>query len=41
MAEEENWQFELELYIKQGELNQVEKSEAWQRIQSYYEQRTD
>lgn len=77
MAEEKNWQFELEQYIKQGEPNQVEKSEAWQaaiglqavdglqtsaylldtakehiegkisideagqRIQSYYEQRTD
>lgn len=30
MAEEKNWQFELEQYIKQGEPNQVEKSEAWQ-----------
>ena len=30
MAEEKNWQFELEQYIKQGEPKQVEKSEAWQ-----------
>ena len=30
MAEEKNWQFELEQYIKQGEPNKVEKSEAWQ-----------
>ena len=25
-----NWQFELEEYIKQGEPDQIEKSEAWQ-----------
>lgn len=77
MAEEKNWQFELEAYIKQGEPGQIEKSEAWQtaiglqavdglmtsaylldtakdhiegrinidevqeRIQNYYEQRTE
>ena len=30
MAEEMNWQFELDEYIKQGEPDQAEKSEAWQ-----------
>ena len=30
MSAEKNWQFELEEYIKQGELGQIEKSEAWQ-----------
>ena len=25
-----NWQFELEEYIKQGEPDRAEKSEAWQ-----------
>ena len=30
MSAEKNWQFELEEYIKQGEPDQVEKSEAWQ-----------
>lgn len=30
MSAEKNWQFELEEYIKQGEPNQIEKSEAWQ-----------
>ena len=30
MSEKNNWQFELEEYIKQGEPNQIEKSEAWQ-----------
>lgn len=30
MAEEMNWQFELDEYIKQGEPGQAEKSEAWQ-----------
>ena len=25
-----NWQFELEEYIKQGEPDKAEKSEAWQ-----------
>ena len=27
---DKNWQFELEEYIKQGEPEQAEKSEAWQ-----------
>ena len=27
---DKNWQFELEEYIKQGEPNKAEKSEAWQ-----------
>ena len=27
---DKNWQFELEEYIKQGEPERVEKSEAWQ-----------
>ena len=27
---DQNWQFELEEYIKQGEPDQAEKSEAWQ-----------
>ena len=27
---DKNWQFELEEYIKQGEPDKVEKSEAWQ-----------
>lgn len=27
---DKNWQFELEEYIKQGEPEKVEKSEAWQ-----------
>lgn len=27
---DQNWQFELEEYIKQGEPNRAEKSEAWQ-----------
>lgn len=27
---EKNWQFELEEYIKQGEPDKAEKSEAWQ-----------
>ena len=27
---DQNWQFELEEYIKQGEPEQAEKSEAWQ-----------
>lgn len=30
MSTDEKWQFELEEYIKQGEPEQVEKSEAWQ-----------
>ena len=30
MLEKNNWQFELEEYIKQGEPGKVEKSEAWQ-----------
>ena len=30
MSAEKNWQFELEEYIKQGEPDQIEKSEAWQ-----------
>ncbi len=30
MAEERNWQFELAEYIRQGEPEQTEKSEAWQ-----------
>lgn len=30
MLEEMNWQFELDEYIKQGEPERVEKSEAWQ-----------
>lgn len=30
MSEEKNWQFELEEYIRQGEPDQAEKSEAWQ-----------
>ena len=30
MSVEKNWQFELEEYIKQGEPDQIEKSEAWQ-----------
>ena len=30
MAKEKEWQFELEEYIKQGEPEKVEKSEAWQ-----------
>lgn len=30
MSAEKNWQFELEEYIKQGEPEQIEKSEAWQ-----------
>lgn len=30
MSAAENWQFELEEYIKQGEPGQIEKSEAWQ-----------
>ncbi len=29
MAEEKRWQFELEEYIRQGEPEQVERSEAW------------
>ena len=29
MSEERRWQFELEEYIRQGEPEQVEKSEAW------------
>ncbi len=77
MSEEKRWQFELEEYIRQGEPEQTEKSEAWQiaiglqqvdglntseylldtakkhiegrisieeaqnRIQSYYEERTE
>ncbi len=28
MSEEKRWQFELEEYIQQGELEQAEKSEA-------------
>ena len=27
---DKNWQFELEEYIKQGEPDKAEKSEAWQ-----------
>ena len=27
---DQNWQFELEEYIKQGEPDRAEKSEAWQ-----------
>ena len=27
---DQNWQFELEEYIKQGEPDKIEKSEAWQ-----------
>ena len=30
MSEEKNWQFDLEEYIRQGEPEQAEKSEAWQ-----------
>lgn len=30
MSEEKRWQFELEEYIRQGEPEQVERSEAWQ-----------
>lgn len=30
MSEKNNWQFELEEYIKQGEPSQIERSEAWQ-----------
>ena len=30
MSLEKNWQFELEEYIKQGEPDKIEKSEAWQ-----------
>ena len=30
MSKEKNWQFELEEYIRQGEPEQAEKSEAWQ-----------
>lgn len=30
MSEEKKWQFELEEYIRQGEPEKVEKSEAWQ-----------
>ncbi len=30
MAEEMNWKFELEEYIRQGEPGQAEKSQAWQ-----------
>lgn len=30
MSEEKRWQFELDEYIRQGEPEQVEKSEAWQ-----------
>ena len=30
MSEDKRWQLELEEYIRQGEPDQVEKSEAWQ-----------
>ena len=30
MSDEKKWQFELEEYIKQGEPDRTEKSEAWQ-----------
>ena len=30
MSQEKKWQFELEEYIRQGEPEQIEKSEAWQ-----------
>ena len=30
MPENKNWKFELEEYMRQGEPDQVEKSEAWQ-----------
>lgn len=30
MPEDINWKFELEEYIKQGEPEKAEKSEAWQ-----------
>lgn len=30
MSEDKRWQFELEEYIRQGEPDQAEKSEAWQ-----------
>lgn len=30
MSEDNRWQFELEEYIRQGEPEQIEKSEAWQ-----------
>ena len=30
MSEDMRWQFELEEYIRQRELEQAEKSEAWQ-----------
>ena len=30
MSAENNWQFELEEYIRQGEPSRIEKSEAWQ-----------
>ena len=29
MSQEKKWQFELEEYIRQGEPEQIEKSEAW------------
>lgn len=30
MSENYNWKFELEEYVKQGEPDKIEKSEAWQ-----------
>ena len=30
MSEDKRWQFELEEYIRQGEPEQTERSEAWQ-----------
>ena len=30
MSEDKRWQFELEEYLRQGEPEQAEKSEAWQ-----------
>ena len=30
MSEDKRWQFELDEYIRQGEPDQIEKSEAWQ-----------
>lgn len=32
MSENKRWQLELEEYIRQGEPEQAEKSEAWQIV---------
>lgn len=34
---DKNWQFELEEYIKQGEPDKAEKSEAWQTAKEHIE----